>query len=200
MNCWRVQNLIAPFLDDELPDAESESLAGHLDQCPPCRDLVEGVAALPDFPKFELVSEMATGLWSEFDRCLDARLEASRAEPDIPLVPERSTELRVHRNLVVAAAAVLVLLAGWNWMTQQRLERLEASLGERDAMILALQERVATTQSRDTGLALSGETPLPVLLPATAPGATVIGSTRVPTHFRPASYQAAAGPNPTLIR
>ena len=76
MNCWRVQNLIAPFLDDELPDTESELVVEHLEQCAPCRDLVEGVAALPDLPKIELEADLASGLWSEFDRCLGARLEA----------------------------------------------------------------------------------------------------------------------------
>lgn len=204
MNCWRVQNLIAPFLEDELPSAESESLAEHLEECPPCRDVVEGVAALPDFPRIELDADVQASLWSEFDTCLKARIANSLDAPDIPDVAPVGTlhgDLRVPRGLAAAAVAVVVMLAGWNWMTYERLDRLEASLDERDAIILALQERVADSRSdRAFALSQTPNSPLPVLLPANAPGATVIGSTRIPTHYQPTNFQLAGNPSPTLIR
>jgi anti-sigma factor RsiW len=73
MNCWRVQNLIAPLLDNELPAGESEAVADHLEQCPPCRGVVESVAALPEFPQLKLDADIESSLWAEFDRCLAAR-------------------------------------------------------------------------------------------------------------------------------
>jgi len=204
VNCWRVQNLIAPFLDDELPGAESEALAEHLEECPPCRDIVEGVAALPDFPRVEVDAEVESTLWSEFDRCLAARIADSLVEPaaaaEATPAGVLQGDLRVPRTLAVAAAAVVVMLVGWNWTTYERLDRLEASLQERDAIIVALQERVADRGSDHAFAFTDPATDLPVLLPANAPGATALGSTRLPNPYRPVGYQVAANPSPTLIR
>jgi anti-sigma factor RsiW len=201
VNCWRVQNLIAPFLDDELPDSESSSLADHLERCTPCRELVENVAALPDFPRLELDAEAECALWAEFDRCLASRIAESLETPmrvSDGARPEYR-DLRVPRSLAAAAAAVVVMLAGWNWMTYERLDRLEASLNERDAIITALQERVAEHRDANSAFAVAGSLgELPVLLPPSAPGAIVIGSTLLPA-YRRGGYQLAAS-SPTLVR
>ena len=205
MNCWRVQNLVAPFLDGELPDPESEALAGHLELCPPCRELVEGVAALPEFPQISLDAAVESSLWSEFDRCLAARL-MDPSEVSLSTLGGAQAvlrgDLRVPRTLAAAAAAVVAMLIGWNWTTYDRLEQLEASLGERDAIIVALQERVAETRADDSAFALmptAGD--IQVLLPANAPGATMLGSTRFPRFpYETVGYQIAAGSSPTLVR
>jgi anti-sigma factor RsiW len=130
VNCWRVQNLIAPFLDDELSPSESSSLAQHLEECSPCRELVESVAALPEFPRIQLDADAESALWSEFDRCLASRIAESLELPSRPSARSRRSplqgDLRIPRSLAAAAAAVVVMLAGWNWMTYERLDRLEA--------------------------------------------------------------------------
>ena len=49
MNCWRIQNLLAPYLDGVLPEAEHDAFIGHLEDCPECERLTADVAALPSF-------------------------------------------------------------------------------------------------------------------------------------------------------
>ncbi len=204
MNCWRVQNLIAPFLDDELPTPESEAVAEHLEECPPCRDVIEGCAALPDFPRVELDADVESTLWSEFDRCLASRIAHSLTEPppgEVAAGGLMHGDLRVPRTFAAAAAAMVVMLVGWNWMTYERLDRLEASIEERDALIVALQDRVAEGAPADAfALGTDPETSLEVLLPAHAPGPMVLGSTRMPNPYRTTNYRVAANPSPTLIR
>jgi anti-sigma factor RsiW len=207
MNCWRVQNLIAPLLDNELPAGESEAVADHLEQCPPCRGVVESVAALPEFPQLKLDADIESSLWAEFDRCLAARTaDPAEREAGAAPSPTRFTplqgDLRVPRSLAAAAIAAVVMLAGWNWTTYQRLDRLESSVGERDAIIVALQERVADQREVRSAFALGADPTenLPVLLPANAPVPTVVGSTRLPSPYRTVDYRVAVGSNPTLTR
>jgi hypothetical protein len=108
----------------------------------------------------------------------------------------------VPRSLAAAAIAAVVMLAGWNWTTYQRLDRLESSVGERDAIIVALQERVADQREVRSAFALGADPTenLPVLLPANAPVPTVVGSTRLPSPYRTVDYRVAVGSNPTLTR
>ena len=35
-DCSRIDALVTPFVDGELPQAEQQAIAGHIAACPPC--------------------------------------------------------------------------------------------------------------------------------------------------------------------
>jgi anti-sigma factor RsiW len=193
MNCWRIQNLVAPFLDGALNSDEEQRIGEHLEACSECNTLVEGVAALPDMPFTEFGAELEASLFEDFEASLSDRIrESVLAGVDAyGLQPEASEEvaprpglaallgsqrgLRLSPGLVGAYLAVLGLLAGgiaWNY--SQALE-LEASLEQRDEIIDALQQRLVTLDlEREIGFGFASDTLSPtgpVFMPAQAPRA-----------------------------
>jgi anti-sigma factor RsiW len=183
MNCWRVQNLVAPFLDGELPDVECEALVAHLEVCGECTDMVTSVEALPPLTQPRLPKDMEESLFEHFDACLAERLAAG-----LPALDEhgpRSTgaaiaglvrrEIRVPAAFAAAWLGVMVMLAGGVALNHTKVQDLEDSVARREAIIQALQERVAIADARQNDSTGPGSDFRPVLMPAGAPSA--LGST-----------------------
>ena len=206
MNCWRIQNLIAPFLDGELPSAESALIGEHLGACPACDSLVQRVAALPDLTPPELSG--ATGpLLDGFDARLKERiaLSASAFAPTIDMDEESSawgSTPRLPRpanNTVWLAAACFGLLAAlgaWGWTTSNRIEDLELAVSERDALIQRLERQVVANRFDPRALPeTAGSDSLPIFLPASAPSAQPL-----PASFLPVAYGFASADGPRIRR
>jgi anti-sigma factor RsiW len=165
MNCWRVQNLVAPFLDGELPDPESEALAAHLEECPGCADHVEAIAGLPDLPDFRLPPELEEELMTTFDDELAARIARSAEIEERPpnVVPLWSrlgsavgSEVRMPAPMAGAYLAVVLLLTAGVAMNHQRVQQLEESVARREAIISALQEQASRQATGLGGIAPVG--------------------------------------------
>lgn len=191
MNCWRVQNLIAPFLDGELPEAERCSIDEHLVECPECRDLVQAVDQLPEFARLAVDQELEERLFDGFDAALRERIEASLSEDEEPGRYRRVAnggfvaalargELRVPAVLVAAYLGVVVLLAGGIALNYQRVAGLEASVQERDAIISTMNVQLRAAQQGELPL-LGGSAasePTIVFMPPAAIGATGLTAAR----------------------
>jgi anti-sigma factor RsiW len=189
MNCWRVQNLIAPFLDDELPEAERSAVHDHLGECVECRDLVEAVDQLPQFARLPVDPEVEERLFDGFEAALRERIEASLSEDDEPEELRRVAnggfvaafargEVRVPAVLVAAYMGVVVLLGGGIALNYSRVADLEASVQERDAIISAMNVQLQAAQQ--------GELPMLANSAASDPGIifmppAAIGATGLPT-------------------
>ncbi|MBN94526.1 MAG: hypothetical protein CL928_10700 [Deltaproteobacteria bacterium] len=189
MNCWRVQNLVAPFLEGLLPSAECTSVEEHLEGCPECQELVSGVAALPDLspPSIGGVDEAA--LMDSLQQCIEQSIAESRADDFLPMGASplevdaeptnriaarggaRSGPLQISVGLAAAYLAVALLLAGGVVINHLRVRSLEASIASRDALIDALQDRLVTQEQPTFADYALVPGPSPVFLPAAAPGA-----------------------------
>jgi len=193
VNCWRIQNLVAPFLDGVLSSDEEAAIAEHLDECSECKTLVESVATLPDLPYSEFGAALEGPLFKNFDASLADRIEDSvlSAMDDFGSRPQAGDDpqdpvglaaffggrggARLAPALVGTYLAVLGLLAGgivWNYL---QVEKLEASVEHRDEIINALQERLVTLDlEREAGFGFSADilsASRPVFMPAAAPQA-----------------------------
>ncbi len=193
MNCWRVQNLVVPFLEGEIPDAECEAIAEHLEQCPECIGVLDAVESLPALERFSLDPDLSDPLFGEFDRCLKARIDESTA-PEKPAPRGFAAlvrrEVRIPAGMAAAWIGVMLLLAGGVALNHDRVQDLQASVERREAIIQALQERMAFAEAEADG-SMRGSTDAPVFLPATAPK-TLLGS--VPLRGQPLRGQQL-GPN-----
>lgn len=177
MNCWRVQNLVVPFLEGEIPEAESEAIAEHLEQCGECLGVLEAVESLPELQAMTLDPELSEPLFEQFDRDLQQRIAEATA-PELPAPRGLSAlarrEIRVPASMAAAWIGVMFLLAGGVALNHQRVQELQASVERREAIIQALQERMAFAEA-DVADPIRGATDAAVFLPATAP-TTLLGS------------------------
>jgi len=210
MNCWRIENLIAPFLDGELPSPEAGAIADHLEACPQCTALVERVACLPDICPPEIDPDITDELLLAFDTTLNNPIAASESlrgmDMDVaessawgaptPQVapPPRS---RATTWMTAAAMGLLLALSGWSWVTQQRIEQLEQSLAERDDLIRLLEQEVVATRLDPRAFPVTaGSDSSPVFLQPGAPaGATLTAS----PFLVPASYGLASVEKPRIL-
>jgi len=155
MNCWRVGNLIAPFLDGELDEAECDAIADHLEECPPCADKVEAVAALPDLERLAVDPDVEEQLFEAFDTCLAQRIAHSLLSEhgDDELAPTGTfggfirREVKVPVTLVVAYAGVALMLGGGIVLNYQRVDDLQTAVSERDVIIDSMRVRLAAAEA-----------------------------------------------------
>jgi len=58
MSCETIEELLSPYLDDELSPEEKKTVEDHLESCPSCSELLSFMrdtrASLADFPEIEL--------------------------------------------------------------------------------------------------------------------------------------------------
>lgn len=212
MNCWRIENLLAPFLDGELPNAESGAMADHLEHCPDCAEKVALVAAMPDLTPPDL-SDCASALMDSFDDCLKQRIALSESLVAGTSVAEHSAEslawgvpapavTQSPRSsattwLASACMGLLVALIGSSWLTQQRIDGLEQSITERDQLIQRLEQRVVASRFDPRVVpdaAASGS--VPVFLPSAAPTPRTLPAGA----FVPVSYGMASIDSPRIVR
>jgi hypothetical protein len=209
MNCWRVQNLVVPFLEEELPEAEADAIGDHVAACSTCEELFEAVGSLPPLPKLELEAEVESALFEQFDSQLATRLAQSFATPQatedldgprLALASMLRARVRVPAALVGAYFGVVLLLAGGIALNHYRVQGLELAVQERDVIIDAMSSRLAT-QSGDVALAESQVDPAVVFMPAGVTSSS--GLSPVPMMgLQPASFQtgSTAGPTPASYR
>jgi anti-sigma factor RsiW len=212
MNCWRIENLLAPFLDGELPDAEAGAMADHLEHCADCATKVERVAAMPDLVPPDLAGDVAA-LMESFDECLKERIALSDsllagASPSTLEVESLAWGVspsavapppRPHATtwLAVACLGLLVALVGWGYVTQQRIDGLERSIAERDQLIQRLEQQVVAGRFDPRGLpGATASTSVPVFLPSSAPTPQTLPAGA----FVPVSYGMASIDGPRIVR
>ena len=213
MNCWRIANLIAPFLDGELPDPEEEAIAGHLEACTRCAQMIEKVAALPDITPPALDPDVTDELLEGFDTALKERIAASEAMLAMDVgqmahVAESSAwgaappvheprRSRATTVMTAAAMGLLLALAGWSWITQQRVEQLEESLAERDDLIRKLEQEVVAARLDPREFPVTaGSDSAPVFLQPGAPSGTALTAS---PFLVPASYGLASVEKPRIL-
>lgn len=189
MNCWRIQTLLAPYLDGELPGMEQEAFEAHTGECSDCNQLVEDVAALPSLAPLGAAQEDTEKILDALSESISQRIAAAAPRidsdgNDLP-IPDReavaggflaflsSGELRVSGAAAAAYVGVVLLLAAGIALNHQRVVDLESSIVERDSIIDGMSLRLAAAQPED----------LPLLTPASPDAAGVVimpaGSTGV---------------------
>ncbi len=212
MTCWRIENLLAPFLDGELPEAESGAMADHLEHCEACAEKVETVAAMPDLVP-PVLSEYSAPLMAHFDDRLKQRIASSENLVTGTSVAEHGAESlawgipspavtkpsRSSTTLWMATACIglLIALIGSSWLTQQRIDLLEQSITERDQLIQRLEQQVVASRFDPRVVpdaAASGS--VPVFLPSAAPTPQTLPA----GVFVPVSYGMASIDSPRIVR
>ena len=121
-DCVRIESLVTPFVDGELPDAEREAIAHHLSVCAPCSARVTSERAVRELiqrrkPVFVAV-RAPDALRSTCTRLVSLKARATPARESSPPVaqglgrrPSPATTWRA-RLRPLALAASLVLLVG----------------------------------------------------------------------------------------
>lgn len=214
MNCWRIANLIAPFLEGELPAPEEGAIADHLEACPRCADVVERVAALPDIRPPEIDPDITDELLQSFDSTLKERIAASESlmalevDSEMQHVAESSAwgppppaantaGSRATTWMTAVAMGLLLALAGWSVVTQQRIEGLEQSLAERDDLIRKLEQEVVAARLDPSDFPVTaGSDSAPVFLQPGAPSGAALTAS---PFLVPASYGLASVEKPRIL-
>lgn len=158
MNCWRIQNLVAPFLDGVLPEAEQELFERHIDECPTCEEMVAELADLPQVTAMTLPPEAKSCVLDELSSAIHQRIAAAHPSisehgEDLPAANDSLSNMLLRGELRVSlvgaatyAAAVLLLAAGIG-LNHQRVQDLEGSIAERDSIISSLSQRVVLAEA-----------------------------------------------------
>jgi anti-sigma factor RsiW len=151
MNCWRVQSLLAPFVEGELPDDDSVAVARHIEACGPCRDAVEAVASVPEITPPALPDEHRGRIGEALERCVLGRVRAAGSGTGWsmsagPVARQSLWALQVRVPVAAAAAAAIAFLglSALHLGTQRRLAVLEAEAARREATVQALQAQIAS--------------------------------------------------------
>ena len=116
-DCSRIDTLVTPFVDGELPESEQQAISSHIAACPPCRAKVASERCIRSLMRQRRDDLSACAPPALKARC--ARLAASRAADSLTSVlpmsarstPRISTWWRA-RLMPVGVAAALVLIVG----------------------------------------------------------------------------------------
>ncbi len=215
MNCWRIQNLLAPYLDGVLPEVERDAFAAHLKDCADCDQLVTDLAALPAFPTLEVSASDSGLVLDALSQTIADRIAASAPTIDEsgrtlrspPLQSDllsflRQGEVKVSGAAAAAYVAAVLLLAAGIGLNHQRVLGLEASVAERDAIIDGMSARIAATEPDYLPL-LTGSSPDEagvVILPAGARGTGALVGSPIRSATRVGWTQPVAAPYTVSLR
>lgn len=196
MNCWRVEGLLAPFLDGDLRGPEADAVAEHVEQCQACAERAAAIGALPPIVPPALPQESVEAVLEPFDRLLRARIAAAEVEEEAPrwsgALALARREVRVPVPMVATYLAVVGLLAGGVTLNHRRVQQLEASVQRREALIVALQGAASMPSDgvRGTGAidANAWMDPSAPLLGQLRTVSTPVGVAGMPLGVRPVSY------------
>ncbi len=160
MDCQEAQQLIVPWLEDELAPAEGELMGEHVERCPCCADLAGQLAAQSDDlaqlrpPPDPRLDQPA--FWSQMDGTLSDAWETVQHERATEVARGNTVTGRVARQLaglelrvspvgLVAYAAALLLAVAWGWsnLSDAEVARAEAQALERELTDLERGSRVA---------------------------------------------------------
>jgi anti-sigma factor RsiW len=192
MNCWRIQNLLAPYLDGVLPGIEHEAFAKHLGDCPDCERIVADIAALPSFEALDISGEDSALVLDALGQTIAERIAAAAPSiredgSNLPGAEAggsvlhflRNGEVRVTGAAAAAYVAAVLLLAAGIGLNHQHVVDLESSIAERDAIIDGMSARIAAAEFDFVPL-LTGSGPEMagvVIMPAGASGTgALVGS------------------------
>ncbi len=143
MNCWRVQNLLAPFVEGELQDGESRAVAEHIEDCGHCRDAVDAVASIPDLTAPTLPTDHCTRIADALERTVLDRIRSSAPSPNHAIRKAWwRGEFRVPASVAASLALAFGGLGALHFQTQARLAVLEKQTREREDLLVRLQARL----------------------------------------------------------
>jgi anti-sigma factor RsiW len=130
-DCSRIDALVTPFVDGELPQSEQQAIAGHIAACPPCRAKVaaeRSVRALIKQRRADLGACASPGLKKRCALLAGCSPEASAAR-SAPGAVVRPFVTRWRERLApfAAAAALLVIVVGLVYQATGRSNRLLAA-------------------------------------------------------------------------
>lgn len=156
-DCSRIDALVTPYVDGELPQPEQTEVSHHLSACPLCRTKVaaeQAVRALIRTRREDLAHPAPPDLKS---RC--AALCAPRPAPVLPFptsasspqaVSRRAWPVRLARGLGVAAAVLLAVGALIYQGTMRSNRVLAAELAADHEKCFGLNQLLGTHDSADT--------------------------------------------------
>ena len=131
-DCSRIDALVTPFVDGELPQSEQQAIAGHIVACPPCRAKVaaeRSVRALIKQRRADLGACASPGLKARctlLAGCSSATSVAARSGPAAVARPF-VTRWRARLVPLGVAAALLVIVGGLVYQATGRSNRLLAA-------------------------------------------------------------------------
>lgn len=116
MNCEECQDLISPFLDNELDDNASAAVQSHLTLCPACTKLCEDFALIlescGDAAPAEIVPPNSQALWCRINNIIENEVKAApKPETEQPKRGRVSRGWRFTFSQVGAAAAGIALIS-----------------------------------------------------------------------------------------
>lgn len=118
MNCDKIQDLLSPYFDGELPPDAQASVAEHLRQCESCTAVLAGYARVSDSFSAAPVGPVNENVWANVVKELDRAGEQSPPKTPIAVAPaeERrfwSSRTSLQRLAVAASILLLVGLTVW---------------------------------------------------------------------------------------
>jgi anti-sigma factor (TIGR02949 family) len=156
-DCARIDSLVTPFVDGELPQSEQQTVAQHITVCPPCRAKVAAERAVR-----ALMRDRRSALTSAAPPDLKARcamLRSQRPDPVVPLTPPQASAAapRVSawrkRAAPFALAATLFLTLGGVALyqaTRSSSRLMAAELAVDHEKCFRLNRMLGTHQTPDT--------------------------------------------------
>ena len=130
-DCSRIDALVTPFVDGELPQAEQQAIAGHIAACPPCCAKVaaeRSVRALIKQRRSDFGSCASPGLKARCALLAGCSSEASVARSSSGAVPRPFvTRWRARLAPLGVAAALLLMVMGLVYQATGRSNRLLAA-------------------------------------------------------------------------
>lgn len=154
-NCRSVDPLVTPYVDGELPDAETQAVEAHIRACAPCRARVGVERTVRDLVRRQQPALQSDAAPADLrDRC--ARLPqntgtgiiSGRLTPE--MIPVPITPTWRARLAPLAAAAILVLIVGGAFlyrMTQLSTRVMAATLTADHLKCAAVNGLLGTAQS-----------------------------------------------------
>jgi anti-sigma factor RsiW len=131
-DCARIDTLVTPYVDGELPAADAQLVAAHIDRCPPCRDKVaaeRAVRACVRARRDELTNTPAPPALKTRCAMLKETARTAAAEPPLtarPAIPRVSWRAR-FAPLALAAALVLAVGAAFLYQATRSSSRVLAA-------------------------------------------------------------------------
>lgn len=115
-NCENIQELLGPYIDNELDTTKVEQVKMHLTECAACRELLTAYESIDDLTTKAYDYDPGEEYWDTFNLRLHQRMERRAARPaeasGLSSVLTRLFTLPVMRVAVVVAPVVLVALVG----------------------------------------------------------------------------------------
>jgi anti-sigma factor RsiW len=149
MPCDRIDPLVTPFIDGELPEADRRAVEDHLRACPPCHSRVAAerdVQALsrervPALCKTEAPDALHAKCWAIARHAPQAADAAARATPAPPL-PRRLAPYALAASLVLVVGGAFVYQA-----TDRSARVLAAELTADHMKCIAMNRALGTHQA-----------------------------------------------------